>query len=53
MKYVSEMGSGAVIYIPGFMKIGSGLQILIGEGETQRQHGDLIVLLLFFSELGK
>jgi hypothetical protein len=25
-----EMGSGAMIYIPGFMKIGSGIQKLIG-----------------------
>jgi hypothetical protein len=25
------MGSGAVIYVPSFMKIGSGIQKLIGE----------------------
>jgi hypothetical protein len=29
MKYAVEMGSGAVIYIPSFMKIGSGIQKLI------------------------
>jgi hypothetical protein len=29
MKYASEMGSGAMIYIPSFMKIGSGIQKLI------------------------
>jgi hypothetical protein len=29
-----EMGSGAVIYIPSFIKIGSGIQKLIG-GDTQ------------------
>jgi hypothetical protein len=28
------MGSGAVIYIPNFIKIGSGIQKLIG-GDTQ------------------
>jgi hypothetical protein len=30
MKYAVEMGSGAVIYIPSFMKMGSGIQKLIG-----------------------
>jgi high-affinity Fe2+/Pb2+ permease len=52
MKYVVEMCSGAVIYIPVFMKIGSGIQKLM-EGavvETHRQQGDLISLLLFYKE---
>jgi hypothetical protein len=30
MNYAVEMGSGAMIYIPSFMKIGSGIQKLIG-----------------------
>jgi hypothetical protein len=30
MKYAGEMGSGAMIYIPNFIKIGSGFQTLIG-----------------------
>jgi hypothetical protein len=30
MKYVVEMGSGAVIYIPSFIKNGSGIQEFIG-----------------------
>jgi hypothetical protein len=30
MKYASEMGSGAMIYIPSFIRIGSGIQKLIG-----------------------
>jgi hypothetical protein len=30
MKYAVEMGSGAVIYLPSFVKIGSGIQKLIG-----------------------
>jgi hypothetical protein len=35
MKYVVEMGSGAMIYIPSFIKIGSGIQKLIrGDTET-------------------
>jgi hypothetical protein len=31
--YAVEMGSGAVIYVPSFIKIGSGIQKLIG-GDT-------------------
>jgi hypothetical protein len=31
MKYAVEMGSGAMIYIPSFIKIGSGIQKLIWE----------------------
>jgi hypothetical protein len=30
MKYAAEMGSGGMIYIPIFIKIGSGIQKLIG-----------------------
>jgi hypothetical protein len=51
MKYAVEMGSGAMIYIPSFMKIGSGIQKLMGGGgdsKRHRQHGDHISLLLFF-----
>jgi hypothetical protein len=32
MKYVEEIGSRAMIYIPGFIEIGLGIQTLIGEG---------------------
>jgi hypothetical protein len=28
--YAVEMGSGAMIYIPSFIKIGSGIQMFIG-----------------------
>jgi hypothetical protein len=31
MKYAVEMGSDAMIYKPSFIKIGSGIQTLIGE----------------------
>jgi hypothetical protein len=34
MKYAVEMTSGAMIYIPSFIKIGSGIQKLIG-GDIQ------------------
>jgi hypothetical protein len=30
MKYAVEMGSGAMMYIPSFIKIGSGIQKLMG-----------------------
>jgi hypothetical protein len=47
--YAVEMGSGAVIYIPSFIRTGSGIQNLIGEDtQTHRHHGDLISVLLFF-----
>jgi hypothetical protein len=36
MKYAVEMGSGAIIYIPSFIKINSAIQKLIG-GDTQTQ----------------
>jgi hypothetical protein len=32
MKYVVEMGSGGMIYIPGLMKFGTGLQALLRLG---------------------
>jgi hypothetical protein len=32
MKYAVEMGSDAKIYIPSFIKIGSGIQNLMGVG---------------------
>jgi hypothetical protein len=56
MKYVVEMGSVAMIYIPSFIKIDSAIQKLIGgihrhtDAQTHRQHGDCVNLLLFFKE---
>jgi hypothetical protein len=38
MKYAVEMGSGAMIYIPSFIKIGSGIRKLIrGDTHTGRR----------------
>jgi hypothetical protein len=45
------MGSGAVIHVPSFIKIGSGAQKLIWGGgytNTRGQQLDLISLLYFF-----
>jgi uncharacterized RmlC-like cupin family protein len=40
MKYAIEMGSGDMIYIPSFIKIGSVIQKLIGEvKQTHRLKG--------------
>jgi hypothetical protein len=35
MKYAVEMGSGAMIYIPNFIRIGSGIQNLLGVGDSR------------------
>jgi hypothetical protein len=40
MKYHVEVGSGVMIYIPSFMKTGSGIHKLRGEINTHRQNGD-------------
>jgi hypothetical protein len=44
------MGSDAMIYIPGFIKTGSGIQKLIGGGGIHRQQGDLISLIYFLNK---
>jgi hypothetical protein len=41
MKYAVEMGSGAMIYIPNFIKIGSGIQKL---REGIYRHTDIMVI---------
>jgi hypothetical protein len=49
-----EMGSGAMIHEPRFIKIGSGMQNLIGGKHTDRENGDFISLLLsFFFKYGR
>jgi hypothetical protein len=49
MYYTIKMGSGVMIYIPSFIKIGSGIQRneKRGDSQTHRQHGDLISLLFY------
>jgi hypothetical protein len=37
MKYAADMGSGAMVYMPSFMKTGSGIQKLI-EGIYRQTH---------------
>jgi hypothetical protein len=46
MKYAVEIGSGAMIYIPSFIKTCSDIQKLRGgDSQIRRQHGDRISLL--------
>jgi hypothetical protein len=45
IKYADEMDSGAMIYIPRFIKTGSGIQKLLdGDTHKHRQEGDRISL---------
>jgi hypothetical protein len=53
MKYTVKMSTGAMIDIPSFITIGSGIQKLIGDTQTHRQHGDRISLLSFFFKIRK
>jgi hypothetical protein len=46
MKSAFKMGSGAMIHMPSFIKIGLAIQKLIGG--IHRQHGNRINILLFF-----
>jgi hypothetical protein len=38
MKYVVEMGSVVMIYLPSFTEIGTGIQKLMGESIRIRRH---------------
>jgi hypothetical protein len=50
MAYAVDMGSGVMLYIPIFIKIGSEILKLIGgiHGYTETQHEDRISLLSLF-----
>jgi hypothetical protein len=43
VKYAVEMGTGAMIYIPSFIKIDSAIQKLTG-GEEIHRHTDSMVI---------
>jgi hypothetical protein len=55
MKYAVEMRSGAIMYIPSFIKRGSGIQKLMGRGEKHRQTAWRLhkPTLIFFFKLRK
>jgi hypothetical protein len=44
MKYAFEMGSGAMICVPRIIKIGSGIQKLIGWWGDSQTHTDSMVI---------
>jgi hypothetical protein len=46
MKYAAEMSSGDTVYIPSFIKIGSGTEKVLAR--AHRQHCDRIILLSFY-----
>jgi hypothetical protein len=50
MNYAIDMGTGAMIYTPIFIKIYSGIHSKVDSGRIHRhrQQGDQISLLLFF-----
>jgi hypothetical protein len=39
MKYAVELGSGVMVYIPNFIKIGLGIQkLIVGDTQTHTDH---------------
>jgi hypothetical protein len=54
MMWIIELASCGMIHIPGFTKIGSAIQKLIGRDTlTHRWQGDLISIHLFLSKIRK
>jgi hypothetical protein len=43
MKYAVDIGSGAMIYIPSSMKIGSGIQKLMGGMHRHRDTDSMVI----------
>jgi hypothetical protein len=53
MKYAVDEGSGTTLYIPTFIKIGSGIQKLIGgHTDTNTEDGDRLSRLLYPQKKG-
>jgi hypothetical protein len=48
MKYVTEMGSGAMMHIPSFIKTGSAIQKLTGEIHTQVARSSHMPTFIYF-----
>jgi hypothetical protein len=48
MKYAVEIGSGAMIYIPNFIKIGSGIEKFVrGDSQTHME-----ITQIYFRKVG-
>jgi hypothetical protein len=50
MKYAVEMDSSAMVYVPGFIKIDSGIQKLFGGGGVHRH--DIEIAQAYFRQVG-
>jgi hypothetical protein len=50
MKYAVEIGSGAMIYIPSFIKFGSGIQKLVWM--IHRHTDSMIISEAYFRKVG-
>jgi hypothetical protein len=48
MKYAIEIGSGAIVYVPRFIKNVSGIQKMMGGYTDTQEDTDCISLFLFF-----
>jgi hypothetical protein len=48
MKYAVKMGSNAMIYMQSFIKIGSGIQKLMGVGEIHRHTDSKMISQAYF-----
>jgi hypothetical protein len=53
MKYAIEMSSGAMTYIPSFIKIGSGIRKLMGGAHSDTQQQGYLISLFLFSQIRK
>jgi hypothetical protein len=54
MKYATEMGSNAMIYIPSFIKIGSAIQKLkVGEVHRHTDRKVISYAYLYFFKIRK
>jgi hypothetical protein len=43
-KYVTEIGCVTMLYVRNFIKIGSGIQKMIGEGKYTRHTGNMEIV---------
>jgi hypothetical protein len=43
MKYVVKVGSGTMVCIPSFIKIGSAIEKLVGRGVIHRHTGSMVI----------
>jgi hypothetical protein len=53
MKYAIEMGSGAMIYIPGFIEFGSGIQELVGGIHRHTDRMEIALAYFYFFKIKK